>query len=80
MDPTIHVKIDEALKCLVHDDISLSDFEIWFGPVLWSVESSSDSTAIVLAYEIAGQLAEYEHGHRTSAELLVNLAGLARHG
>jgi hypothetical protein len=76
MDPTLHVTIKDALRRVTAREMSLAAFRDWFGPVVWQVEESENSTAVDLAYEIAGLLSEYDNGHWSEADLLARLAKL----
>ena len=76
MEIFLDLKIREQVARYLDDDITLAQFQEWFAPVLWDIESRANKAAIELAYEIELLLAELSQHHRTEAEFRELLAPL----
>jgi hypothetical protein len=72
-------EIQRELRRFLDGSIELHEFEDFFVPLLWDIESSGDDAAIELAGKIHILIAEYSRGDRSLASLREQLAQAARH-
>lgn len=56
--------------------ISLDQFQQWFVPATWDIESAGDSAASDVAHEVQLRLAEFSDDHWTEQELHRRLSPL----
>lgn len=69
MPNALDQQIRTWLARYLRDVLDLEDFEGWFTPATWDVESSGDPAAQGLAAVVALKLAEFSNGDLTEDEL-----------
>jgi hypothetical protein len=66
-------KLRKKLVSYITGNISLSEFEDWFVPTLWTVHKRNDEKLSDMVYEIELRLAEYSNGDWSENELKEHL-------
>jgi len=69
--------IQQHLLQYLNGEIQLYEFEDWFAPVLWSIDSEAE-TAREMAGEIHILISEFSRGDRTLGALREGLAAAIR--
>jgi hypothetical protein len=69
----IELAIQQHLLQYLNGEIQLHEFEDWFVPILWSIDTESES-AREMAGEIHILISEFSRGDRTLAALREGLA------
>lgn len=72
LDQEIRGKIAEYLK----GEISLQDFNKWFGPVTWDVHLTENYEAVKLTGKVGLWLAEYSLDHLSEEEMRLEMGRL----
>jgi len=73
MAQRIELAIQQHLLQYLNGEIQLHEFEDWFAPVLWGIDSESES-AREMAGEIHILISKFSRGDRTPAALRAGLA------
>lgn len=69
MQYPLDYEIRDHLAAYLASEISLHDFEEWFFPKTWNVDSLDDPALIDLVYEIKLDWAEFSNGDWTEEQL-----------
>ena len=78
MASLISQQIRPNVQRYLDGEIELPEFEDWFTPVLWDIESFRDDAATELAGKIHILTAEYSRGDRSLESLRLKLANAVR--
>lgn len=77
MQSPLSREIQQELLKSLDGNSSLSDFEVWFAPIAWSIEDQGDPEAERLVYDIELAFAEYSAGMWSLDQLKTELRRLA---
>ena len=77
MTQRIELAIQEHLSQYLNGEIQLHEFEDWFAPILWGIDTESES-AREMAGEIHILISEFSRGDRTLGALREGLATAIR--
>lgn len=72
----LDAEILDSLRRYLDKQMTLREFEDWFIPKAWNVESSNNPVAEALAYKVELSLAEYTNHHLSADELREKLRQL----
>lgn len=70
MNHHLEHEVRNHLKQYISGDITLEEFDDWFGQVAWNVYQIDDTSAAALVADIEHLLSEFTAGYWTEDELL----------
>lgn len=78
MQSQLESQTQDMARRYVAGEISLTQFQDWFVPISWDIETTGDHSAIHLAHQIDGLLAEASSANWVERDLREELGNAVR--